>query len=643
MLTINAIDYRVGGRVLFAGASAQIETGHKVGLIGRNGVGKTTLFRMISGEIEPDRGEISLPRHMRLGLVAQETPGGNITPHDMVLASDINRQNLLAKLDQAAAHNPEHLAEIEAELLDIDAATAPSRAAIILAGLGFDETQQHQPMQSFSGGWRMRVALAACLFSNPDVLLLDEPTNHLDLEAAIWLEGFLQNWRGTLLVISHDRDFLNNVTQSCLHIEGNKLTLYRGNYDRFERTRAERIALTEAQRAKQIAQREHMMEFVNRFRAQATKARQAQSRLKAIEKLSPIAAMIRDPEMVFNFPEPKELAPPIITIDDASVGYDGRPILKKLNLRIDPEDRIALVGANGNGKTTLARMIGGFLAPMSGTRLATRRLKVGYFAQHQVEELNPDQTALQHLAKLVPDWNESALRGYLGRFGFGGELALSKIGVLSGGEKARLTLALITQDAPHVLILDEPTNHLDIDARAALIEALTEYKGVVIIVSHDRHLVEHVADELWLVEGGTVERLSGDLASYRQSLLRGSGGKSSKADKNDKKSAKNAASVPQAKPNSAAGQESANPGPGGISEVKKRLPPSHLQKNLRETEFQLDRITAAIAKIDQKLADPNLYEDKHKSRDLAMERQKLSQQLAETEAAWQKISEMMAR
>ncbi|MCX8506936.1 MAG: ABC-F family ATP-binding cassette domain-containing protein [Alphaproteobacteria bacterium] len=633
MLSINAIDYRVGGRLLFSNASAQIETGHKVGLIGRNGVGKTTLFRMVAGEIEPDRGDISLPRQTRLGLVAQETQAGDETPHQLVLAADKRRQNLLNQLAHAEANNPEHLAEIEAELLDIDAATAPSRAAIILAGLGFNETAQHQPMKSFSGGWRMRVALAACLFSEPDLLLLDEPTNHLDLEAAIWLEGFLQAWRGTLLVISHDRDFLNNVTQFCLHVEGQKLTLYRGNYDRFETTRAERIALSEAQRIKQEAKRAHMMEFVNRFRAKASKARQAQSRLKAIEKLSPIAAMIRDPDMVFNFPQPKELAPPIITLDDVAVGYEtGKPILRKLNLRIDPEDHIALVGANGNGKTTLARLLGGFLNPMSGTRLATRRLKVGYFAQHQVDELKPDQTALQHLAEIVPDWKEAALRAYLGSFGFGGDLALSKVGVLSGGEKARLTLALITQDAPHVLILDEPTNHLDIDARAALIEALNEYQGVVIIVSHDRHLVEHVADELWLVEGGGVERLSGDLATYRQSILRGSGGKrvgggNGGGGKPDRKAAKS--------------EPATEILPMDAGKPPARPPPSHLKKQLREAEFQLDRLTTAIAKIDQKLSDPSLYADQIKVRDLTAERQKLTAQLAVTEAAWHKITEQM--
>ena len=456
---------------------------------------------------------------MRIGYVAQEAPGGEATPFETVLAAATERTALLEEAEHAS--DPHRIAEIHERLNAIDAHGAPARAARILAGLGFDEEAQHRPLDTFSGGWRMRVALAALLFSEPDLLLLDEPSNHLDLEAVLWLESFLKSYRASLIVVSHERDLLNSVPDHILHLNRGSLSLYPGDYDAFVKQRAEREAQTEATRAAQEAKAKKLQAYVDRWRYKAHTARQAQSRLKALAKLQPVAASAEDASVVFDFPSPKELRPPLIVLDDAVVGYaEGTPVLSRLNLRIDPDDRIALVGRNGNGKTTLARLLAGQLKPMGGALIGSGKLRVGYFAQHQIEELVPDETPLQHMERLLAGAKPGEVRAQLGRFGFSGDKANVAVRLLSGGERARLSLALITRDAPHILILDEPTNHLDVEAREALVEALAGFGGAVVVVSHDRHLLGLIADRLVLVDGGTVQDFAGSLDEYRAMVLR---------------------------------------------------------------------------------------------------------------------------
>jgi ATP-binding cassette, subfamily F, member 3 len=489
----------------------------RVGLVGRNGAGKSTLVRVIAGLLEPDEGAAEMPRGSRLGYIAQEAPSGSGTPFETVLAADTERARLLDEAERSS--DPHRLGEIHERLNAIDAHAAPSRAARILVGLGFDEDMQHRPLDSFSGGWRMRVALAALLFSAPDLLLLDEPSNHLDLEAVLWLEDFLQSYRATIVVVSHERDFLNNVVDHILHLDRGKLTLYPGGYDAFERQRAERQAHLAAARANQEAQREKLKDFIARNSARASTAKQAQSRVKALARMQPIAELADDPSLSFGFPNPQELRPPLVTLDMAAVGYDETPVLSRLNLRLDPDERIALLGRNGNGKTTLARLLAAQLAPMEGGVTRSQKLKVGYFTQYQVEELDGADTPFQHMARLMMGATPAAVRSQLGRFGFSGDKALTEVRKLSGGERARLALALITRDAPHMLILDEPTNHLDVDAREALVQALNDYSGAVVVVSHDRHMLELIADRLVLVDGGTARDFDGSLEDYTALVL----------------------------------------------------------------------------------------------------------------------------
>ena len=518
MLNLNAITVRLGGHVIIDRATASLPPRARVGLVGRNGAGKSTLLKVVAGELEADDGALELPRDTRIGYVAQEAPGGLATPFDTVLAADVERTALLAEVEET--EDAHRIGEIYERLGLIDAHGAPARAARILAGLGFDEEAQHQPLESFSGGWRMRVALAALLFSEPDVLLLDEPSNHLDLEAEIWLESFLKAYRKTMLVVSHERDLLNNVVDHILHLEGGRVTLYPGNYDAFERLRRARQAQAQAARAQQEAKQKQLQAYVDRWRYKAHTARQAQSRLKALERMEPIAAAVEDSSLVFDFPSPKELRPPLITLDETSVGYVAdTPVLSQLGLRIDPDDRIALMGENGNGKTTLARLLAGSLEPMAGDLVASNKLKVGYFAQHQIDELVPAETPLDHMTRLLPAVRAGEVRGQLGRFGFSGDKAMLQVRHLSGGERARLALALITRDAPHILILDEPTNHLDVDAREALVQALSNYRGAVIVVSHDRHFLGLTADRLVLVAEGTAREFEGSLDDYRDLVL----------------------------------------------------------------------------------------------------------------------------
>lgn len=518
MLNLANITVRLGGRTIIDDATAQLPAGGRIGLIGRNGAGKTTLVKAITGQIEPDAGTLSMPRGTTIGYVAQEAPAGDATPLETVLAADAERTRLMAEAESGV--DTDRLGDVYERLIAIDAYTAPSRAAQILVGLGFDEGAQHRPLDSFSGGWKMRVALASVLFARPDLLLLDEPSNHLDLEAVLWLENFLREYPATILLVSHERDFLNNVVDHVLHLGGGKLTLYPGGYDAFERQRAERQAQIASARAKQQAEREKLQDYVARNSARASTAKQAQSRAKMLARMQPIAEMIDDPSLSFDFPDPDALRPPLVTLDYASVGYDETPILKRLNLRLDPDDRIALLGRNGNGKTTLARLLAAQLAPMDGAMNASGRMRVGYFTQYQVEELDRDETPLQHMTAIMKGASQGTVRAQLGRFGFQGAKATTQVGKLSGGERARLALALITRDAPHMLILDEPTNHLDVDAREALIQALNAFSGAVVIVSHDRHMIEMTADRLLLVDGGTARDFDGSMEDYVSFVLR---------------------------------------------------------------------------------------------------------------------------
>ena len=536
MLNLKDITVRLGGRTILDGASAALPPRGRIGLIGRNGAGKSTLVRVIAGLLDPDSGSAEMPRRARLGYIAQEAPSGNATPFETVLAADTERAALLEEAEHS--HDPDRLGEIHERLNAIDAHSAPARASRILVGLGFDEEMQHGPLESLSGGWRMRVALASLLFSAPDLLLLDEPSNHLDLEAVLWLEDFLKSYPATIVIVSHERDFLNSVVDHILHLERGRLTLYPGGYDAFERQRAERQAQQAAAREKQLAERAKLQDYIARNSARASTAKQAQSRAKALARMQPIAAVVDDPSLSFDFPNPDELRPPLITLDMASVGYGETPVLTRLNLRLDPDDRIALLGRNGNGKTTLARLLAAQLKPMEGEMAASSRMRVGYFTQYQVEELRSDDTPLDHMSRLMKDMKPAAVRAQLGRFGFSGEKATTKVAKLSGGERARLALALITRDAPHMLILDEPTNHLDVDAREALIQALNAYSGAVLIVSHDRHMLEMTADRLVLVDDGTAREYDGSIDDYIALVLAGDGKASTKGEKVNKKEAR---------------------------------------------------------------------------------------------------------
>lgn len=518
MLKFTDLTVHLGGNAIVDGASAAVPPGARVGLVGRNGAGKSTLMRVLTGDLEPDSGSIELPTGASVGYIAQQAPSGPATALENVLAADAERTRLIEQAE--TTRDAARLAEIHERLNAIDAHAAPARAARILAGLGFDEAMQQQPLDTISGGWRMRVALAALLFSRPDLLLLDEPSNHLDLEATLWLEDFLRTYRATILIVSHERDLLNNVADHILHLQNGRTTLYPGSYDAFEKLRLERQAHAAAARDRLLAQRAKLQSFVDRWRAKSHTARQAQSRMKALARMEPIAATAEDTSLRFDFPSPAELRPPLIMLDNVSVGYEpGKPVLSRLNIRLDPNDRIALVGRNGNGKTTLARLLAGQLQPLRGEVNAPGTLRVGYFTQYQVEELDPSDTPLQHMSRLMPDAAPKVVRAQLGRFGFSGEMATARVATMSGGERARLALALVTRAAPHLLILDEPTNHLDVDAREALIHALNEYEGAVVLVSHDRHMLELAADRLFLVDQGAVREFDGTIDDYANFVI----------------------------------------------------------------------------------------------------------------------------
>ncbi|MFK3888201.1 ABC-F family ATP-binding cassette domain-containing protein [Sphingomonas sp. NPDC079357] len=618
MLSLNGITVRLGGRTILDRASAALPPGSRVGLIGRNGAGKSTMVRVIAGLLEPDEGSADMPRGARIGYIAQEAPAGDSTPLKTVLAADTERAALL---EEAEAFDGtgcmDRLGEVHDRLIAIDAYAAPSRASRILVGLGFDEDAQNRPLDSFSGGWKMRVALAALLFSQPDLLLLDEPSNHLDLEAVMWLEDFLKSYRATIVVVSHERDFLNNVVDHILHLQNGKTTLYPGGYDAFERQRAERLAQLAAAKANQDAQRAKLQDYVARNSARASTAKQAQSRAKMLAKMQPIAEAVNDPTLSFDFPNPTELRPPLITLDHAAVGYGDTPILSRLNLRMDPEDRIALLGRNGNGKTTLARLLAAQLTPLAGEMNATGKMKVGYFTQYQVEELEADDTPLAHMTRVMPGATPAAVRGQLGRFGFSGDRATARVGSMSGGERARLALALVTREAPHLLILDEPTNHLDVDAREALVQALNAYTGAVLLVSHDRHMVELSADRLVLVDNGTAKEFDGSLDDYIAFVLAGDGkgADKPKGSKQDRKAA-------------AAAREN----------------DKALKKEARDAEAELAKLTAERAAVDQAMFDPSKAEAKLAKltmTELMKRRAELNDRIEAAEARWMTASEAL--
>src|SRR4051794_38797917 len=539
MLIIDDLAVRVAGRLLIENATVRIPDGSRVGFVGRNGSGKSTLFNVITHDVAAEHGGIELPSRWRVGRLAQEAPNGPESLIEVVLKADIERARLLEQAE--TEQDPHKIAEIHGRLFDTGAYAAPARAASILSGLGFSTADQTRPCSEFSGGWRMRVALAATLFAEPDLLLLDEPTNYLDLEGTLWLQDHLARYPRTMIVISHDRDLLNTSVEQIMSLENQALTLYRGGYDDFERLRSERLMLDQKMAKKQEAQRKHIQAFIDRFKAKASKARQAQSRVKMLEKMSPISMIVTSDVLPINIPAPdKLLSPPIVALDDVSVGYvSGKPVLKGLNLRIDNDDRIALLGSNGNGKSTLVKLIASRLEPMAGSITRASRLKIAYFAQHQLDELDAEQTVYQHVRELMPDAHEAKVRALAGSIGFSGLNADKKVEKLSGGEKARLMLGLATFGGPHMLILDEPTNHLDIDSRTALIEAINDYPGAVILVSHDRHLLDACADRLWLVADGRVTTFDGDLDDYRRRVL------SDRDDSGDRGRAERAAKPPR--------------------------------------------------------------------------------------------------
>ena len=617
MLVIDDLSVRVAGRLLIDSASARVPDGARVGLVGRNGTGKSTLFRVITGEFGAEHGTVTTSARERIGRLAQEAPASSQSLIDTVLAADRERTALLAEADHAT--DPHRIAEIQTRLADIAAHSAPARAGAILAGLGFPEDAQARPCSDFSGGWRMRVALAALLFTQPDILLLDEPTNYLDLEGTLWLQDHLAHYPHTVVVISHDRDLLDTVVDSILHLDQTKLTFYRGGYSQFERQRRERLELDLKFAKKQEAARKHLQAFVDRFRAKATKARQAQSRMKMLAKLEPPAARVSDEVREIAMPSPeKQLSPPILALDGVSVGYEpGKPVLRRLTLRIDTDDRIALIGANGNGKSTLTKLITGRLPAMSGQITRADRIKAAYFAQHQLDELNPDASPYDHVRALMPDAAEAKVRARVGAIGFSGAAGDTRVASLSGGEKARLLLGLATFDGPHLVVLDEPTNHLDIDSRAALIEAINDYAGAVVLVSHDRYLLDACADRLWLVANGSVAPFEGDLDDYRRIVLSGGEERGEQRERGDK--------VGRAEMRRAAAEKRAELAP--------------LQREIKAAEQDVTRLTARIAEIDRTLADEEFYRrETARVAALGKERADAAAALASAEERWLTLS-----
>ncbi len=618
MLQITDLTYRIAGRLLIDQASVTLPARSKTGLVGRNGAGKSTLFKLITGDLSSESGSIQIPKSARIGQVAQEAPGTEDSLIDVVLAADTERTRLLEEAETET--DPARIADIHTRLADIGSHTAEARAGAILSGLGFDAEAQKRPCSAFSGGWRMRVALAAVLFSEPDLLLLDEPTNYLDLEGTLWLENYVSRYPHQVVLISHDRDLLNNAVDSIAHLDRGKLTFYRGGYDSFDRQRREKMILQQKAKEKQDEQRKHMQAFVDRFRAKATKARQAQSRLKMLEKMEPIAALTEESSFPIHFPDPEgRLAPPILKLENVSTGYDGKEILKRLTVNIDTDDRIALLGANGNGKSTFAKLISGRLDAMSGEITKATKLKIAFFAQHQLDELRPAENAVEHVRRLMPQAPEAQVRARVARFGLPTDRMDTPAKDLSGGEKARLLLGLATFDGPNLLILDEPTNHLDIDSREALILALNEFQGAVVLISHDRHLVEACADRLWLVADGGVAPYDGDMEDYRRLILQGPDAekKARKEEEDDKGSA-------QERRREAA-------------EKRHLLKP--LRQKIEAAEKEMSRLQDKIVKLDEALADPEFFtREPDRATKFAKERAYCEKKLVKTEEEWLELS-----
>src|SRR5712672_2417790 len=616
MLSITDISVRIAGRLLIDHGSAQIVPGARLGLVGRNGAGKSTLFQAIRGELPTETGTIAIPPRWRVGSLAQEAPDGPESLIEVVLKADLEREALMREAE--SAHDPIRIADIQTRLVDIDAHYAPARAAAILSGLGFSTADQARPCSEFSGGWRMRVALAATLFSAPDLLLLDEPTNYLDLEGTLWLEDHLANYPRTVIVISHDRDLLDTSVDQILHLDRGKLTLYKGTYSSFEEQRATREMLDAKHAKRQADERKRLQAFVDRFKAKASKARQAQSRVKMLEKMKPVTALVTQDVREMSFPVPdKMLSPPIIAVDHVSVGYDPKkPVLNRVTLRIDTDDRIALLGSNGNGKSTLVKLLANKLAPFSGHVTRAEKLSVGYFAQHQVDELNLDGSPYDHVRKLMPDAPESKVRGRVGAIGFSGKAGDTLVKSLSGGEKARLLLGLANFFGPNMIILDEPTNHLDIDSRAALAEAINEFPGAVIMVSHDRYLIEACADQLWVVANQAVTTYDGDLDDYRRMVLSARGMRTNSRDR------------------AVVSERGGGRDKPGKSE--RRTP---LKQRIAVAEAEIERINGIIAKIDTALALPDLFtRDPKQAAQLSKARAGAESALRRAEEIWLEAS-----
>ena len=537
MINFKSVSFSIGGVLLFDETSAFVPSGHKVGIVGRNGAGKTTLFKLILKELIIDGGSIEIPRTFKVGAVEQEAPSTDESLLETVLASDIERTKLLQ--DSETETDPNLIAEIHIRLADIDAYSAEARASFILSGLGFSMEDQNSPCSSFSGGWRMRVALASVLFSNPDLLLLDEPTNYLDFEGTVWLENYLSKFKNTVLVISHDRNLLNKSVNGILHLTNKKLNFYSGNYDSFDNERRIKLEQKISLKTKQEAQRAHIQSFVDRFKAKASKAKQAQSRIKILEKMKPI--VIEEDQKIpkFKFDEATKFSPPLITLDQASVGYNDVAVLKNINLQINPDDRIGLLGVNGEGKSTFSKLIAKKIKLMNGSLQIPQKLKIGYFAQHQLDELRLNETPFQHISLKLPSEVPSRLRARLGAAGFSADIMDLEVKRLSGGQKARLLLLLVVIEKPDLLILDEPTNHLDIESREALIMALNEYTGSLILVSHDAFLVERLVDRLLIVKDSNVEEFNGDIHEYRKFVLSNSNQKANKKKKSSNENSNN--------------------------------------------------------------------------------------------------------
>lgn len=621
MLSVTNLTYRIGGRTILENCNVNVMDGWKVGVVGLNGAGKSTLFKLASGELHADGGDISMTNKHKLAMVRQDMPEVDTPLIDLVVQANTELAELLAAAETET--DPYKISDIHERLMELDAYSAPSRAAILLTGLGFKEEQLTEPFSSFSGGWRMRVALASVLFLEPEVLMLDEPTNHLDLEAIMWLEEYLANYPHTLMIISHDRDLLNKCVDHIIHVDKKQLTMYTGTYDTFERERAERMGLQQKMHEKQKAQRAHMQAFVDRFKAKASKARQAQSRMKALEKMDIVDAVIADRAIKFTFPQPEELSPPILSMNWADVGYtEGKPILRKVHQSIDMDDRIALMGANGNGKSTLIKLIAGKLGAMEGEVVRSGKLRIGYFSQHQTEELDMTSTPFEEMKKLMvkkkPDVSEPAVRAKLGSFGFSKDLADNKISALSGGEKARLLFAIMSFDAPHLLLLDEPTNHLDMDAREALVQALNAYEGAVVLVSHDPSMVERVADRLWLIKDGACEPFDGDLDDYRKFIIQ-----SRREERKEERAKKSKAAKNEAK-----------------SSTK---PDSSLLKKAAQAEQDVLKLTAEKEKLEAQMAQPGFYNNSGDAAKVQKKYDEVVSKLNEQEAQWLDFQEQLER